>query len=330
MPLIIVKNDITKMTVDAIVNAASPSLLGGGGVDGCIHRAAGPELLNECRTLGGCETGQAKATGAYNLPCKYVLHTVGPVWRDGRHGEKALLEACYSNSLALAAGMQCRTVAFPLISAGVYGYPADLALRVAVDTVSDFLLRNEMTVYIVIFDKAAYRTDAAVLSELTEYINSRDAAPAAAFYCREQSPKRAELFCQSDCALPDFKLDSELDRRLKEPDESFSQMLMRKIDEKGLTDVQCYKKANIDRKLFSKIRSDKHYRPGKTTAAAFAIALELSAGETEDLLRKAGYALSGSNKFDIIIQYFIDKGQYNVFHINEVLFAFDQPLLGGK
>lgn len=330
MPLIIVKNDITKMTVDAIVNAASPSLLGGGGVDGCIHRAAGPELLNECRTLGGCETGQAKATGAYNLPCKYVIHTVGPIWRDGRHGEKALLAACYSNSLALAAGMQCRTVAFPLISAGVFGYPADRALRVAVDTVSDFLLRSEMTVYIVIFDKAAYKTDAGTLKELSEYISLRHAAPAAAFYSREQRPKRAELFCQSDCALPDIQLDSELDRRLKEPDESFSRMLMRKIDEKGLTDVQCYKKANIDRKLFSKIRSDEHYRPGKTTAAAFAIALELSAEETEDLLRKAGYALSGSNKFDIIIQYFIDKGEYNVFHINEVLFAFDQPLLGGK
>lgn len=331
MPLQIVRNDLTKMEVDAIVNAANCSLLGGGGVDGCIHRAAGPELLNECRTLGGCETGQAKATGAYNLPCKYVIHTVGPIWRDGRHGEKALLAACYGNSLALAAGMQCRTVAFPLISAGVYGYPADLALRVAVDTVSDFLLRSEMTVYIVIFDKAAYKTDAGTLKELSEYISLRHAAPAAAFYGRANSAKRAaELFCQSDRALPDIQLDSELDRRLKQPDESFSRMLMRKIDEKGLTDVQCYKKANIDRKLFSKIRSDEHYRPGKTTAAAFAMALELSAEETEDLLRKAGYALSGSNKFDIIIQYFIDKGQYNVFHINEVLFAFDQPLLGGK
>lgn len=329
MPLEIVRNDITKMTVDAIVNAANESLLGGG-VDGAIHYAAGPGLLTECKTLGGCKTGKAKITGGYNLPAKYVIHTVGPIYEDGKHGEKALLESCYRESLALALEHNCETVAFPLISSGIYGYPKDKALKVAIDVISDFLLKNDMTVYIVIFDKAAYKISEKLFSDIAEYIDDN--------YVDEHTDYRREsmrmnmpiqpIMAADMCECKAMAPDDDLDAKLKQIDESFSQMLLRKIDEKGMTDAECYKKANIDRKLFSKIRSDVHYKPSKPTAIAFAISLELTLSETEDMLKKAGFALSHSNKFDIIIEYFISKGNYNIFEINEALFAFDQSLLG--
>ncbi|MBR5514148.1 MAG: O-acetyl-ADP-ribose deacetylase [Ruminococcus sp.] len=333
MPLEIVRNDITKMNVDAIVNAANESLLGGGGVDGAIHRAAGAGLLDECRTLGGCKTGKAKITGGYSLPAKYVIHTVGPVYRDGNHGEKALLESCYRESLALAKEHGFETVAFPLISSGIYGYPKDRALKVAVDVISDFLLENDMTVYIVIFDKAAYRISEKLFADIAEYIDD-NYADEHTDHRRESIRMKAPFCASADAVKADFceymemPVEAELDAKIKQIDESFSQMLLRKIDEKGMTDAQCYKKANIDRKLFSKIRSDIHYKPSKPTAIAFAISLELSLEETEDMLRKAGFALSHSNKFDIIIEYFISRGNYNIFEINEALFAFDQSLLG--
>ncbi len=338
VPLEIVRNDITKMKVDAIVNAANESLLGGGGVDGAIHRAAGPGLLDECRTLGGCETGKAKITGGYDLPAKYVIHTVGPVYEDGMHGEKALLESCYRESLRLAKEKGCETVAFPLISSGVYGYPKDQALKVAIDVTGDFLLENEMKIYIVIFDKAAYMISEKLFSDIAEYIDD-NYVEAHTDHRRERmrmnrmmrSRAIGEIAECSARATRDCKTvlpEADLDARLKLIDESFSQMLLRKIDEKGMTDAECYKKANIDRKLFSKIRSDINYRPSKPTALAFAISLELTLAETEEMLKKAGFALSHSNKFDIIIEYFISKGNYNIFEINEALFAFDQSLLG--
>ncbi|MCC8195192.1 MAG: O-acetyl-ADP-ribose deacetylase [Ruminococcus sp.] len=337
MPLRIIRNDITKMKVDAIVNAAKSSLLGGGGVDGAIHEAAGPGLLEECKALGGCETGGAKITGAYSLPCKHVIHTVGPVYRDGKHGEPELLGSCYRESLRLAKEAGCESVAFPLISSGVYGYPKAEALRIAVDTIGEFLEDNDTTVYIVIFDRTAYRIGEKLYSDIEAYIDDK--------YVDEHSDGFAErhrrmLFARRDeieedsvCACmpmsaPKMAAPMSLEDAVGQIDESFSDMLLRKIDESGMTDAQVYKKANIDRKLFSKIRSAKNYKPSKPTALAFAIALELSLDETKDLLMKAGFALSHSSKSDIIIEYFISHGNYNIFEINEALFAFDQSLLG--
>ncbi len=337
MPLQIIRNDITKMSVDAIVNAANTSLLGGGGVDGCIHRAAGPELLAECSTLHGCETGGAKITKGYRLPCKYVIHAVGPRWRDGKHREQELLESCYRTSLNLAKENGCQSVAFPLISSGIYGYPKDQALKVAVDTISTFLLENEMMVYMVIFDRKAYQISGKLFADIAAYIDDR--------YVEEHTDRRAEqrrrlealseesCFEASLAPMPPETIcesysGQSLEEALGQMDESFSEMLLRKIDESGMTDAQCYKKANIDRKLFSKIRSDKFYKPSKPTVLAFAIALELPLAQMQEMLSKAGFTLSHSSKFDIIVEYFVERGNYNVYEINEALFAFDQSLIG--
>ena len=323
MPLQIVRNDITTMKVDAIVNAANESLLGGGGVDGAIHRAAGPELLAECRTLNGCKTGQAKITKGYRLSAKFVIHTVGPIWRDGNHGERELLVSAYRSSLELALINRCETVAFPLISSGVYGYPKDQALKVAVDTIGEFLLSHDMTVYLVIFDRAAYTIGGKLFADIAAYIDDRYENQRRRM-ALEAMPSETPQWMPAPCTMGA----SGLDEALSKLDESFSQMLLRKIDERGMTDAQCYKKANIDRKLFSKIRSDVHYKPSKPTAMAFAIALELPLEEAREMLEKAGFAFSPASKFDIIVEYFIAHRNYNIFEINEALFAFDQSLLG--
>ena len=349
MPLLIVRNDITKMEVDAIVNAANSSLLGGGGVDGAIHKAAGPKLLEECKTLNGCETGDAKITGAGNLPCRYVIHTVGPVWEGGECGEEELLRSCYNRSLERADEYKCMSVAFPLISSGIYGYPKDQALKVAVDVISSYLLGgHELTVYIVVFDKKAYKIGEKLFDNISEYIDDHYAESAQLeersrgnfSIAHSNTPRQAfagmmeNMVSRSKRSKEDLSItadecacDPSLDEMIKMIDESFSQMLLRKIDESGMTDAECYKKANIDLKLFSKIRSDINYKPSKPTVIAFAIALRLNMKDTRELLMKAGFALSDSNKFDIIIRYFIEHGNYDVFEINEALFAFDQQLL---
>ena len=328
MPLIIVRNDITKMPVDAIVNAAKESLLGGGGVDGCIHRAAGPELLQECRTLGGCRTGEAKITGAYRLPCRYIIHTVGPVWNGGKYGEREQLASCYRASLALAKEHGCETVAFPLISSGVFGYPKDRALRVAVDTIGDFLAENDMTVYIVIFDRAAYQIGNKLFADIAAYIDDHY-VDAHTDSRRERMRRMGVVESRMLTAYEDAPMaTSGLDEALAHLDTGFSETLLKLIDRSGKKDAEVYKKANVDRKLFSKIRNNPDYKPSKPTAVAFAIALELSLPETRDLIARAGYALSPSSKFDVIIEYFIMQRDYDIFKINEALFAFDQSLLG--
>ncbi len=379
MPFQIVRNDITKMHCDAIVNAANETLLGGGGVDGAIHRAAGPDLLAECEKLGGCKTGMAKATGGYRLPCKYVIHTVGPIWHGGLHGEEVALRSCYRESLRLAAELQCTSVAFPLISSGVYGYPKEEALQVATSEISAFLQEHDMVVYLVVFDRSAFYISQQLRDDIEEFIDQHYVDTHGDVYERSRvlgysrneykesavrRPGFRHLFgarkganevsfseeCDYDaeervydaapapevplCALdsaqkaPTYAKAPSLKDVVSQLDESFSQMLLRKIDEKGMTDAECYKKANIDRKLFSKIRSDVNYRPSKVTAIAFAVALELPFAEAGEMLQKAGYAFSHSNKFDVIVEYFIRKGNYNVYEINEALFEFDQALLG--
>ena len=328
MPLEIVRNDVTRMEVDAIVNAANETLLGGGGVDGAIHRAAGPELLAECRTLGGCPTGEARITRGYRLPCRYVIHTVGPVWRGGRHGEEQLLTACYRNSLALAKQHECQSVAFPLISSGVYGYPKEQALKVATDAIRDFLMENDMLVYIVLFDRDSFHASGRLYARVAEYIDDTY-VDAHADSALERSRRMHQVEFLEECrSLEAPCIADALEGALRTLDESFSQMVLRKIDEAGIKDSVCYKRANLDRKLFSKLRNNVNYQPSKPTAVALAVALELNLDETAELLRKAGLALSHSCKFDVIIEYCILNGIYDVNTINETLFDFHQPLLG--
>ena len=366
MPFEIVRNDITKMKVDAIVNAANSSLLGGGGVDGAIHAAAGPELLAECRTLNGCRTGRAKMTGGYRLPCRYVIHTVGPVWSGGENGEAELLASCYRESLRLAADAGCESVAFPLISSGAYGYPKDEALKIATDTIRDFLMDHEMLVYLVIYDRSSFAISRKLYANIRAFIDDAYISPD---YERMESQRKAwnvPSGAAMPCAAPPsekkekgslwsgfarkkktevkeqleevpvlgtvsdecLSVPEELQQYVKQIDEGFRDMLLRKIDERQMTDAECYKKANIDRKLFNKIKNVPDYRPGKSTVLAFAVALELPLEETREMLMKAGFSLSHSSLSDLVVEYFIRNKNYDIYVINEALFEFDQKLLG--
>ena len=257
-----------------------------------------------------------------------MIHTVGPVWNGGKCGEREQLASCYRTSLALAKEHCCETVAFPLISSGIFGYPKDQALRVAVDTISEFLAENDMTVYIVIFDRAAYATGNKLFADIAAYIDDHY-VDAHTDPHRERMRRIGVVESRALTACKDAPMAvGGLDEALAHLDAGFSETLLKLIDRSGKKDSEVYKKANVDRKLFSKIRNNPDYKPSKPTAVAFAIALELSLPETRDLIARAGYALSPSSKFDVIIEYFIMQRDYDIFKINEALFAFDQSLLG--
>ncbi|MGB4590401.1 MAG: macro domain-containing protein [Clostridiaceae bacterium] len=330
MSLEIVRNDITKMKVDAIVNAANSSLKMGGGVCGAIFHAAGEkELQTECDEIGRCNVGEAVITGAYALPAKHIIHAVGPIWQGGKNNEAVLLHDCYRNALNLARKHELKSIAFPLISSGIYGYPKDQALQVAINAISEFLMEHEMKIYLVVYDQKSFVLSEKLFSAIANYIDDHyvEVHNYDTYSRRIQEFEYLQMQENVSMPTPTTKRRS-LEDVLGHLDESFSEMLLRLIDEKEMTDVETYKRANIDRKLFSKIRSTKSYNPSKATAIAFAIALKLNLDETKDLLGKAGYTLSQSSKFDVIIQYFIEEGNYDIHEMNEVLFAFEQVLLG--
>lgn len=336
MPFRIIRNDITKMEVDAVVNAANCGLKMGGGVCGAIFTGAGiEELQAECDKIGGCRTGEAVITSAYSLPAKFIIHTVGPVWQDGNHGEPVILKSCYTNSLKLAMEYNCGSIAFPLISSGIYGYPKSDALDIAVSAISEFLEKEDIEVYLVVFDRKAFSLSLKRFKDVEKFIDDNYAG--LTYGSRGQWTSRyrdtiEEMLenekCSSKELLFEYRKERNLDDIVLNLDETFSEMLLRLIDEKGMTDVQVYKKANIDRKLFSKIRSNKDYKPSKATAIAFSIAMRLSLDETVDLIGRAGFAFSRSSKSDVIIEYFINEGIFDIFEINAALFAFDEALLG--
>lgn len=367
MPFEIVRNDITTMKADAIVNAANPRVAIGYGVDTGIHKKAGPKLIEARKEIGSMCVGQVVVTPAFELDAKYVIHAVGPVWQGGCHNEEALLGQCYRGALALAKEHNCDSIAFPLLSSGNYGFLKPLALQVAIREISSFLMEHDMQIYLVVFSRDAFVLSEKLFQSVASYIDEtyiRDKTLEEYGFSDKQSIREAELMriqeeierhefdrreferrertrerieqlktnatCfmsySSASSLPSTPQD--LDSALEDIDAGFSETLLRYIDRAGKKDSDIYKRANIDRKLFSKIRNNADYRPSKATALAFAIALELDLDETRDFIARAGYALSHSSKFDIIVEYFILHNNYDVFELNEVLFAFDQPLIG--
>lgn len=341
MPLHIIRQDITKVKCDAIVNTTNREMVGYSGVDYAIHSAAGPLLDEECKQIYPLGLGCAKITGAYNLPAKYVIHTSGPIWQGGYMGESIILKSCYIESLKLATKCGCNSVAFPLISSGTYGYPKDQVLKFAIEVISEYLYENEMTVYLCVYDKTSYEFSKELFNDIKDYINEEfddeeyleDKELVSDYFSNEikscslpEEPIEERCF-NSSVFNPDGKLKS-LSSYLKDMDKPFIDTLFDYIDGKGMTDVECYKKANVDRKTFNKLKNNPKQKPSKQTAVAFAIALKLNFDETQHLLSTAGLTLSKSNVFDKIIRYFIKSGNYNIFEINEALFEFDQVLLG--
>lgn len=329
MPFQIIRQDITKIDCDAIVNPTSASLLHDGGIDAKIHAAAGARLEKALEKIATLNVGEAVVTPAFDLACKYIIHTAGPIWQDGAGDEQRLLESCYKSVLRAALENECESIAIPLISTGAYNFPRDKALRIAVNMVSEFLLENEMQIFIVVYDKESYKFSKKLFDEVQEYIDDN-------YIDEEGGPIRrvrfssiyADAVSDSSPASNCQEIGSDLEQMLSEMDDPFSLTLLKLIDIKQMSDVECYKRANVSKQTWYKIMNDKDYKPSKNTVIAFAISLKLTIEQARQLLATVGFTLSRSSKFDIIIEYFISNGKYDIFEINETLFAFDLNGLG--
>ena len=376
MPFSIVRDDISRVHADVLVNAANVRLAPGGGVCGALFSAAGfDEMRAACEAIGGCATGDAVATPAFNLPARWCVHAVGPIWRGGRAHEEELLHRCYRSAFARAVELGARSVAFPLISAGIYGFPVERALAIAREEVAAFLRHHdEVALTLVVFERAVVQMGNALVEQVQEYIDD-EYVDSSSFMRRDMGELERELQWTEDAsaplsvemaepvALPEClqeddasiaaprpfvaanigmpgaampgapsragaTLDAEIAQLVATLDVPFSTTLLALIDARGMTDAEVYHRANISRQLFSKIRGNESYRPSKQTVVALAIALELDMSATQDLLARAGLTLSKSSKFDVIVRFFIERGIYDLFQLNEVLFAYDLPLVG--
>ena len=342
MPFEIVRNDITNMRVDAIVNTANPRPVIGLGVDSMIHEKAGPNLLKARQKIGSIDMGCAAITPAFALDAKYVIHTVGPVWDGGSYGEEALLRNCYDNSLKLAIEHNCQSIAFPLISTGNYGFPKDKALQIAISAFSTFLMKHEMQIYLVVFDRVSFKLSEKLFQSVASYIDQHyvDYCQVATYGApvekRRSIRRRRDMdVCESavmreclPCEPVSTSKAMSLEDMLKQADAGFTETLLKLIDKAGKKDSEVYKRANLSKQHFSRIRNNPNYKPTKPTAIALALALELDLDAAKDLIGRAGYALTNSSKFDLIIRFFIEQGNYNVVEINIALYEFDQTLLG--
>jgi O-acetyl-ADP-ribose deacetylase (regulator of RNase III) len=346
MPFNIIRNDIVRMNVDAIVNAANSGLKQGGGVCGRIFSAAGEqEMTKACDAINWCEPGSAVITPGFKLPAKYVIHTVGPIWQGGSQGEEKVLRSAYRSSLELALEHDLESIAFPLISSGVYGYPYEEAFAVALDEINRFLFQHDMHVTLVMFDQTAVALGFKLRKDLKSYIDdhyvdehldrhrrrefNHPYAPQPLMsrdMLREiQKPPREAGQVQSAPSVYDASIDGSL---AFPKEKTFSEALLNLIDTKGMTDAEAYKRSNIDRRLFSKIRSNPGYAPSKSTVLAFTIGLRLSVQDAQDLLARAGFAFSPCDMRDLIVRYFLERNDHDIARVNAALYDFDQSLLG--
>lgn len=337
MPFEIIREDITNMQTDIIVSPTNNKLQPTGGVCNAIFKKAGYEnLQKECKKIGFVKTTQAIITKGYNLNCKYIIHTVGPVWENGKNNESNLLYNTYINCLNLAKQKRCKSIAFPLISSGSFGYPKDEALDIATNAIKDFLFKNDMLIYLVVFDIKSFKINKTLFNSIKQYIDDNYVEKNKDNFFRNSTLFNNDKICIGGAASSlntkhilskNKSVDKNLLNALSKTEDTFSESLLKLIDNSGMTDSEVYKKANIDRRLFSKIRKNKNYTPSKSTVLSLAIALELNIEKTNDLLKKAGFALSHSNQFDIIIEYFISNEIYDIYKINETLFSFEQNIL---
>ena len=391
MPFRIIRNDITKVRADAVVNSANPDPKIGTGADSAVYEAAGKDLmLAERKKIGAMKQGEAAVTPAFRLPAKYVIHTVGPVWIDGKHGEFDVLRSCYRKSLLLADHLGCESIAFPLIATGNYGFPKDKALDIALAVIREHLADSELNVTLVVFDRSAYQTASGLTEQIEEFIDENYvgsqteaeygspagplsdhvlrcrrgkrrestgfqhlssglsdamAAPAAAPFpaeeeadlsqesFRDAAEEKLMSFRESAPAFPrpfhfgKKKEKASLEYIINNLGESFQKRLLRMIDERGMTDPEVYKRANLDRKLFSKIRCSEDYIPKKKTIVALAIALRLNLDDTRDLLASAGLLLTNNSKSDLIVIFCLENGIYDIYEVNALLFKFGEPVL---
>ena len=369
MPFRIIRNDITKVRADAIVNTANPEPRYASGTDAAIYRAAGADdLLAKRQKIGRIAPGEAAVTPAFQLPAKYIIHTVGPAWIDGKHGEYAILRSCYRKSLLLAEQLGCESIAFPLIATGVYGFPKDQALEIALSVIREFLEDADLDVTLVVFGRGSYQIAAGLTERVEEYIDENyvseqmaaeygaplqslsdirrrrrlwereqvcgsalmPSAPSHALMDetvaeKEEVPRPA---AKAAAASPRKPKKASLEDVVNNLGETFQTRLLRMIDERGMSDPEVYKRANVDRKLFSKIRCNEDYIPKKKTIVALAIALRLNMDDTKDLLASAGLMLTNNSKADVIVSFCIENGIYDIFEVNALLFKFNQPILG--
>ena len=345
MPFLMIRNDITKVTADAIVNPANRNLLQGSGTSRAIYQAAGEqELTASCEAIGRCDLGRAVCTPAFGLHAKYIFHAVCPAWHGGGFGEAEQLAGAYHSALELAAEYHCKSVAFPLLSSGNYGYPKEQAFRIAVDTITQYVMEHDLTVYLVLYDRHSLAVSRKLFALVEEYIDDHYVAQNDESYQfdrrRRESVERRRWRLEEE-ATPMLETAAappppattpmaarSLEHLMDNLGESFTTRLLRLIDERGLKDSTVYKQSNISRQHFSKIQCNRDYNPKKKTVLAFAVGLHLSEDETIDLLKSAGYAFSDGSKQDWIVRYCLEHKIYNINQVNTLLFQWDQEQLG--